>query len=422
MEEKSSGNKNLQIIAGILMALSIVIVSYGIFMYFNDKKDKNTKYVPNEITLNDFDISILKSKNKTNNDNLVYSPLSIKSALSMLREGANGSTKKEIVSLIGDLTPSKYKDIENTLSFANSLFIRDTYKKFVNEDFIKTLEDNYNSEVFYDSFVNASNINNWVKEKTFNLINNVVSDELVQNDDLEMILINALAIDMEWTEEFDVENTYSRPFTKSDGSSIDVAMMNKSSKSQDNLYYQDKEYNVISLPLKKYEDTKLDFIAIMPRVTDLNTFVESDNYLDKVNELIDKIHKVDKEEISISIPRFTFEYSLNLNDDLKKLGVVKIFDPIEADFSNLSSSGLYVKDILHKSNIKFSEKGIKAGAATTIFMTDRAKPIENEIKYLNFDKPFMFVIRDNKKDEIWFMGTVYEPQLWEDVKSEYKYE
>ena len=32
----------------------------------------------------------------------------------------------------------------------------------------------------------------------------------------------------------------------------------------------------------------------------------------------------------------------------------------------------------------------------------------------------MYVIRDVDTHETWFVGTVYEPILWKDVKSEYE--
>jgi len=35
------------------------------------------------------------------------------------------------------------------------------------------------------------------------------------------------------------------------------------------------------------------------------------------------------------------------------------------------------------------------------------------------DKPFMFVIRDKATKDIWFTGTVYEPNSWENDKASY---
>ena len=78
-------------------------------------------------------------------------------------------------------------------------------------------------------------------------------------------------------------------------------------------------------------------------------------------------------------------------------------------------------DVLHNAKIDFSEKGIKAAAATVIMLEagsalEEEKPIE-----VNIDKPFMYLIRDKKTGEIWFTGTVYEPDSWKAVKGDYTY-
>ena len=86
-----------------------------------------------------------------------------------------------------------------------------------------------------------------------------------------------------------------------------------------------------------------------------------------------------------------------------------------------TGKNLYVSDALHKANIDFSEKGVKA-AAVTVFavmeataMMEPKQPIEVKI-----DKPFVFLIRDKETKEIWFVGTVYEPNPWDKDKAEYE--
>lgn len=48
-------------------------------------------------------------------------------------------------------------------------------------------------------------------------------------------------------------------------------------------------------------------------------------------------------------------------------------------------------------------------------LKDKKEPLE-----IRIDKQFMYLIRDKKTDEIWFIGTVYEPNLWENDKVDYK--
>lgn len=52
----------------------------------------------------------------------------------------------------------------------------------------------------------------------------------------------------------------------------------------------------------------------------------------------------------------------------------------------------------------------------SMVLTDEKEPVEIKI-----DKPFMYLIRDKKTNEIWFVGTVYEPYSWEQGQSDYEY-
>ena len=101
------------------------------------------------------------------------------------------------------------------------------------------------------------------------------------------------------------------------------------------------------------------------------------------------------------------------------LGIQKAFTEA-ADFTNMTSSpiGLYIRDALHKADIEFSESGIKAAAATAIVFADKSARVNNPVK-IEINKPFLYVIRDKANGEIWFVGTMYEPNLWSNDKANY---
>lgn len=416
-------NKKLLItlICSLVFIVTLTTILVLVVNNRNGKKEEKKDYNPNDVVIDSFTYSLLKLE--TNNNNLVYSPLSIKYALSMLKEGASGKTKEEIETVLGDNKVTKYKNIDKVLSLANAVYIRDTFKDFVKDNYIDTLNDKYNAEIFYDKFENANNVNSWIEKKTFNLIKNMLSDDLVQSEDVEMLLVNALAIDMEWENKFSNENTYQNEFTIQDGEKMSVGMMNMTTDTNTIKYYKDKDYTEVAMPFKEYDGVKLEFVAIMPNEESLNKVLTDDKLEDNLSSLLNKLHTVNKEELVISLPRFDFDYKVSLKDDLNVMGIKTAFST-DADFSNMSSSSLKVDDVLHKATIKCSERGVKAAAATVIVMKDNAMHIENpkEQVVLNFDKPFMFVIRDTSTNEIWFTGTVYKPLEWETIKDDYKYE
>lgn len=368
---------------------------------------------------NSFLFEFLKMEN--DKTNMIYSPLSIKYALNMLSEGASGNTKAQIDNIIGRLNLTKYKNIDKILSLANGIYIRDTYAKDIKENFKNTLIDRYDAEVKYDSFIDAKNVNSWIEKKTFGILKDIVRNEVVQNPNCVMLLINALAIDMEWAISFDTNDTLGKEFTLNNGEKVIATTMNKETTSDQVSYYNDNNITALTMDLKKYEDTQLEFMAIMPD-KNLDEYIKTVT-VKQIDDIREKLTKASdtKKGIDISIPKFNFDYELKLKEDLKKLGITDAFEGGIADFSNMSEKELYVDEAIHKADIKFSEEGIRA-AAVTVFAMDNFAVIMNEEQPIkvNIDKPFMFLIRDKKTGEIWFTGTVYEPNLWEDDKIEYQ--
>ena len=206
-EIKKTNNKNSAIlifaILGALVFMLLVIACLLFLPMFlgNDTTTKKTGTDVQEVystyrmtgnTLDKFDIAFLKLEN--NGKNKVYSPISIKYALAMLSEGSKENSKTQINGLIGDYKSNKYLNNDH-MSFANAVFIRNTFKDKVKEEYVNNLKEKYTAEVIYDDFKDASNMNKWVSNKTFGLINDLFGNE-VKNEDFE--LTNALAIDMNW--------------------------------------------------------------------------------------------------------------------------------------------------------------------------------------------------------------------------------
>ena len=148
--------------------------------------------------LSDFDLKFLKLE--SGQTNRIYSPLSIKYALQMLAEGSGGDTRSQIDGVIGKYASRKYVNSAN-LSLANAMFIRDSFAGAVKSDYTAKLKSAYDAEVITDSFASPDALNNWVKDKTLGLIPRTVDDL----NGLDYVLVNALAIDMEWVNKIQPE-------------------------------------------------------------------------------------------------------------------------------------------------------------------------------------------------------------------------
>lgn len=508
--------KRIIIITGLVVIILLAVVAYVLLILKDNNKNnkektinssvKKSKYTLTGNSLEDFDLYFMQLEN--DKVNKIYSPLSIKYALAMLSVGAKGETRKQIENVIGDYEAKQYTNSSN-LSLANAMFIKNDFKDSVKSDYIDTLKNNYNADVVYDDFTTPDKVNTWVSEKTLKLINNLVSDI----SEYKFILINALAIDMDWNEKFlenkgmwtiyehenfkwfGPESVIGNKFNNSTtvaGMEIDASLNNYdivtklgedsirdtvgkayreymndpenqsaveellgSDRSEEHInqvindyldkyiseinsnykkidvntefmLYVDDSVKAFAKDLKEYDGTTLQYVGIMPINEDLDSYVKNMD-AKKINKIIGSLKELKLENFNDGvvtrikgfIPKFKFEYNLDLLSDLKKLGINDVFDSEKSNLTHISDSkGLYIDDAIHKANIEFTQDGIKASAATFVggrgagggFDYKYDVPVENFD--LTFDRPYMFVIRDKQSGEVWFAGTVYEPTLW----------
>lgn len=206
------------------------------------------------------------------------------------------------------------------------------------------------------------------------------------------------------------------------------------SSSTDFSFYTNENVKVFAKDLKEYDGTTLEYIGIMPTNENLATYIENMN-ASTINTLINSLKPIELDSfkegvithIHGQIPVFETEYNLNLVNDLNKLGITDAFDSAKADFKNITEEKFPVNEALHKTNIKFSNDGIKAASVTLcgagggepcVFDYIYEVPVE-EID-LTFDKPYMYLILDKDTKEVWFAGTVYNPDKYQESDGDFK--
>jgi len=72
------------------------------------------------------------------------------------------------------------------------------------------------------------------------------------------------------------------------------------------------------------------------------------------------------------------------------------------------SPDIFISRVMHKAVIEVNEKGSEAAAATVVEMVESAMPAGEIIEFI-VDRPFFFVIADDRSGSILFMGKVVEP-------------
>lgn len=370
-----------------------------------------------------FNVDIIKKTKRDNN--YLISPYSMEMAFNMLKEGSDNNTKNEIEKVI---PTRKMNDIsiKDRVKIANSLFINNEYKNKTKQSFTDTLVKNYNAEILYDDFKNPDAINKWVDTHTDGMIKKLLDDI---SSDTVLVLINAIAIDVEWSSEFECNKTTSEEFTKKDNQKINVEMMHNNYSTNSYKYLENEDAKGIVIPYKTYNsktgnvdnngDKQLEFIGILPN-KDINSYIDN-----LTNEKLDDLFKSPKNasskyEINLSLPRFKYAYRIpNFKEILINMGIKDAFNSEKADFTKIMDkadmkNNLYVSEVIHKTYIDLNEKGTKAAAVTAIVIKDAAaiKDDDKETVDIKFNKPFIYMIRDSKTKEILFFGTVYEPNVW----------
>ncbi|UCC48772.1 MAG: serpin family protein, partial [Gemmatimonadota bacterium] len=111
----------------------------------------------------------------------------------------------------------------------------------------------------------------------------------------------------------------------------------------------------------------------------------------------------------VSMPKFTLEYGLLLNDVLKALGMEIAFVPGAADFTKINPTPglLYISEVRHKSFVDVNEEGTEAAAVTSVEIRETSAGPSRIV----IDRPFVFAIRERFSGTILFMGLIMDPTL-----------
>lgn len=342
--------------------------------------------------------------------NVLISPFSISTALSMTYNGARGATQTAMAEVLHYPDISRedvnlaYRNLTDYLStaddevilhIANSLWIEENFD--VRQDFIDVNRDYYDAEVRTMDFTDpgsVDSINNWVRDKTQEKIETIIN-AIPANT--AMYLINALYFKAAWTWEFDPEETKPMNFYNYDGSTDTVDMMTQRTALA---FYGNDSLKAVDLP---YGDGTYSMTLIMPAYGgDINSLIAGmtlsgwESWMAAFPE--------EKDTVEVYLPRFTLEYKIKLKDVLSALGMDIAFSGGQADFTGIhTAGGLWINDVYHKTAIEVTDEGTEAAAATAVEMEyTSAEPL------IFLNRPFLFVIREQETGSIFFMGKMVE--------------
>jgi serpin B len=346
--------------------------------------------------------------------NSFISPTSLFMALSMVYNGTEGVTKKEIAKVLhaegmdvmalnkanASLMSKLHSDSKQIqLNVANSIWLNEDYHFQTN--FAEDNRDYFNAkiqEVDISDSQSTKLINDWVEKSTNNKITDMVESPLDPN--LVALLLNAIYFKGKWTHEFDKKQTENRTFYLRDGSTKEVPLMMLNEKLA---YLENENFQAVSLP---YGEEEMNMKVFLPKenssLDKFQTMLTLDNWKKWSSEFQEK-------EGTVMLPRFKLEYEILLNDTLKELGMTTAFDT-GANFSRMieENEALAISKVKQKTFIEVNEEGTEAAAATSVEIVKKSASLDKPF-HMEINRPFFIVITDNETGTILFLGSISNP-------------
>lgn len=383
--------------------------------------------LPRELTLaereliqadNTFAFSLFREINRQEDQNLnvFVSPLSVAMALGMTYNGAASTTRDAMAEAlelqgmsIGQVNQAYrglidlLRGLDSRVEFrlANSIWHRPEFSPLQSfQDVTRQFFDAEVRAIDLSGATAAPTINEWVNQNTNGRIKSIVPDAVPEH--IVMFLVNAIYFKGSWTYQFDKKRTRDGPFLLAGGGEIMWPMMSREEEHSVR-WFNDADVTVVDLP---YSRRAYAMTVVLPR--------EVSGARDLAAELTQTqwdrwIERLDSSRVFVSLPRFTLEYAVRLNDVLKALGMAEAFDPCRADFSDMfeirSGENFYLDDVRHKTFVDVNEEGTEAAAATSVGVGVTSAPPRIEV-----NRPFIFAIRERLSGTILFLGKIMDPR------------
>jgi serpin B len=355
--------------------------------------------------------------------NLVYSPLSISSALAMLYAGARGDTESQMAAALGYTLPQERLhpamnwlglelasradaptgDDEEGAPFALRVVNRVWGQNGFHFEpgYLDTLSVSYDAGLgLFDFAHDAENarlaINDWVAAETEQRIRDLLSRDHITAT-TKVVLTNAVYFTASWAKPFPEAGTQPASFQPLSGAAVTVPIMHKLD--DECAFAEGDGYVIAEMPYVGHQ------VAMALLVPDAGRFAEIEAGLTGAR-LTQMLAGLTPGALDISMPKFQLAGSLDLPAQLTALGMHDAFDA-NADFSGIDGArDLVVSAVVHKAFIKVDEHGTEAAAATAVVVGPPSIPQSHTVV---IDRPFLFFLRDRGTGAILFVGRVTNP-------------
>jgi serine protease inhibitor len=381
--------------------------------------------------------------------NLFFSPYSISSSIAMAYMGARSNTAKEIANIMhfpsieAERIASGFSDFQNyletnsqavgyQLNIANALWGQQGYgilpeyleinRKYFGSGF-KELD-------FAKSEEARKTINKWVEQQTKEKIKDLFPAGAIDPVSTRLILTDAIYFKGAWVLPFKEEDTKPAEFNVTKEKIVQVQMMYQKKRYK---YSQVDDIQLLQIPYG-LDALSQQIIMLFPdsypeaskltqeqrqKLPMLSMLIILPSKIDGLDSLEKKLNRqtfesyiaqMKEDELEIYLPKFKMTCgTIELKNILIKMGMKDAFSGA-ADFSGINGKKeLFIDKVLHKTFVEVNEKGTEAAAASGLRVLLGMKLTPPPV--FKADRPFLFIIMDNKTKSILFMGRVVNPAI-----------
>lgn len=362
-----------------------------------------------------------------------YSPLSLYYALALAGTGAKGETAGELLGVLGmeskeDLAlgcrnlyrqlyyreerqRGQYEaygegEFQSALKLRNSLWLSDAFS--FRQEYRDGAERDFYASIHPADFAlpeTGKVMGEWISDQT----NGVLAPSFSVDPNTALCMINTLYFYGGWDTRFSAERTKAEDFNLDDGRTTECQMMNRNE--DFGLFRKGDGYTMSCLNT----NNNCRMVVLLP-----DKGRRAEEFLldkDKLAESLGAVDEMDdggwqRGKIIWKMPKFSFGSSYSLEESLQKMGIRRMFDGEQADFSGISpDKPLWVSQVIQESHIGVDEEGVE-GAAYTMLAVCGAGMMEEEKEVEMFcDRPFIYGIQDRYSGTWLFIGVCRNPNV-----------
>ena len=367
----------------------------------------------------------------------VVSPASLAVALAMLAEGASGDSAGTLDAVLGAsgdartdavnaLTASlarwegdpaavraKHPPKAPMVHLANQVVVDDDQR--LAEPYLDRLVTGYGAGVLVTDLSSATgkkDLDAWVNKNTGGLVK---ESAIVPDDQLVLVLQNAIALAARWSTQFEATGTHDVPFTLPSGEQVDVSTMH-----QRGWYaYAEAggwrglrlEYAPSAADTNPAGGLHADVIlapegssaAANPAAADPAAVAALTAALDTADAHTD---------VELALPRLDMTTKVDLRSALRVMGLGHLLSPDTAGLDGLlvdPPGPPYLGQAWQQAVLQVDEEGTRAAAVTELGVAAGAAPAQRPVEFL-VDRPYLMVVGDSSTDWPLFLAAVADPR------------